>query len=72
MVFDLFIELNATDEQLDFPIIYAAPRTVTRCAKLHENSEDMTPLFEAIVKHIPPPTIATEPLFPDARLEPRL
>ena len=40
-----------------------APRTVSPCARLHENSEDMTPLFEAIVKHIPPPTIATEPYF---------
>ncbi len=31
--------------------------------EIHENSEDMTPLFEAIVKFIPPPTIATEPYF---------
>ena len=31
--------------------------------ELHENSEDMTPLFEAIVKHVPPPTVSTEPFF---------
>ena len=37
--------------------------------ELHENNEDMTPLFEAIVKYVPPPTISSEPVFPNARLE---
>ena len=63
MVFDLFVELNANDEQLDFPIIYASAKNGFAMREVHENSEDMTPLFEAIVKHIPPPTIATEPYF---------
>ena len=31
--------------------------------ELHENNEDMTPLFEAIVQHVPPPTISSEPFF---------
>jgi GTP-binding protein len=63
MVFDLFVELKATDEQLDFPIIYASAKNGFAMRELHENSEDMTPLFEAIVNHIPPPVIAPEPHF---------
>ena len=63
MVFDLFVELKANDEQLDFPIVYASAKNGFAMREIHENSEDMTPLFEAIVKLIPPPTIATEPYF---------
>ena len=63
MVFDLFVELKANDEQLDFPIIYASAKNGFAMREVHENSEDMTPLFEAIVKHIPPPTISSEPYF---------
>src|SRR5438477_407174 len=55
MVFDLFIELNATDLQLDFPVIYASARDGYAMKEIHEKSETMEPLFEAIVKHIPPP-----------------
>jgi len=61
MVFDLFVELKATDEQLDFPIIYASAKEGFALRELHDNNEDMTPLFEAIVKHVPPPRIALEP-----------
>ena len=63
MVFDLFVELKANDEQLDFPIIYASAKNGFAMRELHENNEDMTPLFEAIVKHVPPPTISPEPYF---------
>ena len=63
MVFDLFVELKANDEQLDFPIVYASAKNGFAMREVHENNEDMTPLFEAIVKFIPPPTIATEPYF---------
>jgi GTP-binding protein len=63
MVFDLFVELKANDEQLDFPIVYASAKNGFAMREVHENSEDMTPLFEAIVQHIPPPTIANEPYF---------
>jgi len=63
MVFDLFIELKATDEQLDFPIIYASAKNGFATRELHEKSEDMTPLFEAIVQYVPPPKISTEPFF---------
>src|SRR5437764_7227616 len=62
-VFDLFVELKATDEQLDFPIIYASAKDGFAMRELHENSEDMTPLFDAIVKHVPPPPTSPEPFF---------
>src|SRR6188472_1293338 len=63
LVFDLFVELKATDEQLDFPIVYASAKSGFAMRELHENSEDMTPLFEAIVKYVPPPTVSPEPFF---------
>src|SRR5262245_9412244 len=63
MVFDLFLELKANDEQLDFPIIYASAKEGFAMREVHDDSDSMTPLFEAIVKFIPPPTIATEPHF---------
>ncbi len=63
MVFDLFVELKANDEQLDFPIIYASAKNGFAMREIHENSEDMTPLFEAIIKHVPAPKIAAEPHF---------
>ncbi len=54
-VFDLFDELGATDEQLDFPIIYASG--INGYASLEEDVRegDMTPLFEAIVEKVPVP-----------------
>jgi GTP-binding protein len=55
LVFDLFIELNATDAQLDFPVIYASARDGYAMRELTDKSDSMQPLFEAIVKHIPPP-----------------
>src|SRR5207249_2179035 len=63
MVFDLFVELKATDEQLDFPIIYASAKNGYAVLELHENNADMTPLFQAIVQHVPPPKISSEPFF---------
>src|SRR6266403_1565211 len=63
MVFDLFVELKATDEQLDFPIIYASAKNGFARRQLVDPSQDMTPLFEAIVQHVPPPEISSEPFF---------
>src|SRR4051794_15335172 len=63
LVFDLFVELKATDEQLDFPIIYASAKNGFAMREVHDNNEDMTPLFEAIVKYVPPPTVSPEPFF---------
>ncbi len=61
MIFDLFVELKANDEQLDFPIVYASAKNGFAMREIHENSEDMTPLFETIIKYVPPPTISDEP-----------
>ncbi len=55
MIFDLFVELNANDQQLDFPVIYASARDGYAMREIHEKSDTMEPLFEAIIKHIPPP-----------------
>jgi GTP-binding protein len=54
-VFELFISLNATDEQLDFPFIYCSAKQGYAKLELDHASGTMEPLFEAIAKHIPPP-----------------
>ena len=63
LVFDLFVELKASDEQLDFPIIYASARDGFAVRELNDKHEDMTPLFETIVQHVPPPKVSSEPFF---------
>ena len=55
LVFELFISLNATDEQLDFPFIYCSAKGGYAKVELDHVSGTMEPLFDAIVKHIPPP-----------------
>jgi len=55
MVFELFLELNATDEQLDFPVIYASARDGYAMKEIGQESDTMVPLFDAIIEHIPPP-----------------
>jgi GTP-binding protein len=54
-VFDLFVSLHATDEQLDFPVIYASAKGGYAKEQLDHASGTMEPLFDAIIKHIPPP-----------------
>ena len=54
-VFELFISLNATDEQLDFPFVYCSAKAGYAKLDLKDASDSMVPLFDAIVKHIPPP-----------------
>ena len=63
MVFDLFVELKATDEQLDFPIVYVSAKNGFAVRELNEKHEDMVPLFQAIVKDVPPPKVSSEPFF---------
>ena len=63
MVFELFMELNATDLQLDFPVIYASARDGYAMKEIHETSSTMEPLFEAIIQHIPPPPKSDVPYF---------
>ncbi|WP_024787230.1 MULTISPECIES: translational GTPase TypA [unclassified Lebetimonas] len=54
-VFDLFVSMGATEDQLDFPIIYAAAKEGYAKWELEDNNNDMTPVFEAITKYIPAP-----------------
>ena len=56
-VFDLFVNLGATDEQLDFPIIYASALMGIAGEDYNEMAEDMTPLYKAIVKYVEPPKV---------------
>ena len=62
--FDLFAALGATDEQLDFPHLYASGKQGWAVNDLNDEHKDLAPLFEAIVRHTPPPkqeTHAGEP-----------
>jgi len=54
-IYDLFIDLDATEDQLDFPVIYTNARDGIAQRKLGDSSQDLLPLFEAIVEHIPAP-----------------
>ncbi len=54
--FDLFAALGATEEQLDFPVVYAVALQGTATLDPAHPGTDLTPLFETIVSHIPPPT----------------
>ncbi|WP_343153404.1 translational GTPase TypA [Buchnera aphidicola (Mindarus keteleerifoliae)] len=54
-IFDLFVELNATDEQLDFPIIYTSALFGTSGVNYKKMDKNMNPLYEAIVKYAPAP-----------------
>jgi len=55
-LFDLFIDLDATEAQLDFPTVFSNARAGIAKNTLEEESENLQPLFEAIVKYIPCPT----------------
>lgn len=54
-VFELFLELGATDEQCDFPIIYASAREGIAKFELTDDSNDMTPLFDTILEKVKAP-----------------
>ncbi len=62
-VFDLFVNLGATDEQLDFPIIYASALNGIAGKDYNEMAEDMTPLYEAIVKYVASPDVDSDGPF---------
>ena len=62
-VFDLFDRLGATEEQLDFPVIYTSAIQGVAGADPQEMAEDMTPLFQMILDHVPAPEINTEGPF---------
>jgi len=54
-IYDLFIDLDATEDQLDFPVIYASAKAGTASTSVAEPGQDFRPLFEAILQHVPPP-----------------
>jgi GTP-binding protein len=54
-VFDLFVELGADDETLDFPVLYASGRAGTASWSMEEKGRDILPVFEALLKHVPAP-----------------
>ncbi len=60
-VFDLFAALDATDEQLDFPILYGSGKQGWMASAPDAAHEGMTPLFELVLKHVPPPTVDEGP-----------
>ncbi len=56
-VFDLFVDLRANDEQLDFPVIYASGRSGFAKRELTDESDNCLPLLDAIIEHIPAPVV---------------
>ncbi|MEE3704640.1 translational GTPase TypA [Campylobacter sp. CX2-8023-23] len=55
-IFDLFVALDANDEQLEFPIVYAAAKNGYAKHKLEDENINMEPLFETIIAHVPAPS----------------
>ena len=62
-VFDLFVSLEASDEQLDFPVLYASGRNGYASEDMHARSGTLTPMFEKIVEHVPPPALDVDAPF---------
>src|SRR5438045_3310317 len=54
-IYDLFIDLDAAEEQLDFPVLYTNAKTGTASFDPDTTGADLRPLFDAIVEHVPPP-----------------
>lgn len=61
-VFDLFVELDANDSQLDFPTIYASGRNGWAIADLEDDRLSLEPLMDAILEHIPAPRVIDGPV----------
>ncbi|PIR48888.1 translational GTPase TypA [Candidatus Peregrinibacteria bacterium CG10_big_fil_rev_8_21_14_0_10_55_24] len=66
-VFDLFVALKATDEQLNFPYLFTIAREGIAKRKLEEDSKDLTPLFELLMEHVP---VAQQNLTAPFRMQP--
>src|SRR5690242_8579438 len=54
-IYDLFIDLDAHEDQLDFPVLYTIAKTGLAKTNMEDTATDLRPLFDAIVKHIPEP-----------------
>jgi GTP-binding protein len=62
-IFDLFGAMDANDEQLDFPTLFASAKQGWAAESLEAEHKDMAPLFDLILRHVPAPTIDTDPQF---------
>lgn len=62
-IFDLFVSLNANDEQLDFPILYASGRNGWAVRDLADEHKDLTPLFETILSYVSEPVCEPDKPF---------
>jgi GTP-binding protein len=62
-VFDLFVTLDASDEQLDFPVLYASGRNGYASTDPDAREGNLTPMFETIVGHVPPPALNEDAPF---------
>ena len=62
-VFDLFAALGATDEQLDFPMLYASGRQGWADEELEGARKDLAPMFDLVLRHVPAPTLDPEAPF---------
>ena len=62
-VFDLFVTLNANEDQLDFPILYASGKNGWCVNDLKDKKENLHPLLNLIIEHVPPPKINSETSF---------
>ncbi len=60
-VFDLFANLDADDDQLDFPVLYGSGRDGWMATEPEGPKTDLTPLFDLVLKHVPAPTVADGP-----------
>src|SRR5438105_7571529 len=54
-IYDLFIDLDAAEEQLEFPVLYTNARVGTATSDPNAPGDDLRPLFDAVVEHVPPP-----------------
>ncbi|MHC4378666.1 MAG: GTP-binding protein [Planctomycetota bacterium] len=59
-IFDLFVELGADDEQLEFPVCYGSGRDGWAVQELDHTSDDLEPLFDLVMREVQPPTIDLE------------
>ncbi|HTN12696.1 MAG TPA: translational GTPase TypA [Acetobacteraceae bacterium] len=62
-VFDLFAALGATDEQLDFPMLYASGRQGWAVKSLDDERKDLSPMFDMVLEHVAPPALDKEAPF---------
>ncbi len=62
-IFDLFASLDATDEQLDFPMLYASGRQGWAVTSLDDERKDLSPMFDLVMAHVNPPKLDSDAPF---------